>query len=159
MKRLFNLLMICIALFNSSCGKKIEPSPNAAWSQLASMPTARSENAAAVVGQVIYVPGGFGGEQKLEAYDTATDTWETLAELPEPRHHLMAASYDGKVYIFGGASSVVDWRPQFKAWVYDPDTDSWAEITSMPEPRLAGAAVTVGDYLCILGGTGGSNAM
>jgi len=67
------------------------------------MPTARSENAAAVVEHMIYVPGGFGGEQTLEAYDTTTDTWKALADLPEPRHHLMSASYAGKVYIFGGA--------------------------------------------------------
>ncbi len=113
MKNPSYLFALCIALFTASCAGKIEPSPSVAWTQLASMPTARSENAAAVVGQVIYVPGGFGGEQKLEAYDTVTDTWETLADLPEPRHHLMAASHDGKVYIFGGASSVVDWRPQF----------------------------------------------
>jgi len=29
----------------------------------------------------------------------------------------------------------------------------------MPEPRLAGAAVTLGDYIYIVGGTGGSNAL
>jgi N-acetylneuraminic acid mutarotase len=29
----------------------------------------------------------------------------------------------------------------------------------MPEPRLAGAAVTLGGYLYIIGGTGGSNAL
>ena len=61
MKRVASLLAICIVLFTSSCGSKIEPSPSAAWTQLASMPTARSENAAAVVDQVIYVSGGFGG--------------------------------------------------------------------------------------------------
>src|SRR5919108_2624152 len=159
MKRLFSFLISCFILFTVSCGKKIEPSPSAVWTQLASMPTARSENAAAAVGQVIYVPGGFGGEQKLEAYDTSTKTGVTLADLPEPRHHLMAASHDGKVYIFGGASSIVDWRPQFKAWAYDPNTDSWTEIASMPEPRLAGAAVTLGDHIYVLGGTGGSNAL
>ena len=110
----------------------------------------------AVVDQVIYVSGGFGGERKLEAYDTVTNTWKTLADLPEPRHHLMSAAHAGRVFIFGGASSIVDWRPQFKAWVYDPSQDSWAEIASMPEPRLAGAAVTLGDFIYILGGTGGS---
>ncbi|HEY3475639.1 MAG TPA: kelch repeat-containing protein, partial [Anaerolineales bacterium] len=156
MKSVFSLFAICIVLFTSSCGKNFEPSPSAAWTQRPMMLTTRSENAAAVVGQIIYVPGGFGGEQKLEAYDTATDTWQTLADLPEPRHHLMSAAHDGRVFIFGGASSIVDWRPQFKAWVYDPSQDSWAEIASMPEPRLAGAAVTLGDFIYILGGTGGT---
>jgi N-acetylneuraminic acid mutarotase len=159
MKKLLVLLVICLLPSLSSCGKKIEPSPSAAWTQLASMPTARSENAAAVVGQVIYVAGGFGGEKKFEAYDAATDTWKPLADLPEPRHHLMSTAHDGKVYIFGGARSLVDWRPQFKAWVYDPRTDPWTEIAPMPEPRLAGAALTLGDHIYVLGGTGGSNVL
>jgi N-acetylneuraminic acid mutarotase len=29
----------------------------------------------------------------------------------------------------------------------------------MPEPRLAGAAVTLGDFIYVIGGTGGSNAL
>jgi hypothetical protein len=121
MNRSFILLALCLALVTSSCGEKIQPSPNAAWTQLASMPTARSENTAAVLDQTIYVSGGFGGEQTLEAYDTTTDTWKALADLPEPRHHLMSASYDGKVYIFGGASSMINWTPRLglmiRVWI------------------------------------------
>ena len=78
------LLVVLLFLCVSSCGPKAEPSSGDAWTQLSSMPTARSENAAVVIGQTIYVPGGFGGEQKLEAYDTATDTWATLADPPVP---------------------------------------------------------------------------
>ena len=159
MNKIFILLVSCLSIILSSCGPEIEPSPSAAWTQRTSMPTARSENAAAVIGRIIYVPGGFGGEQTLEAYDTATDTWQTLADLPEPRHHLMAASHGGKVYIFGGARSLLDWKPQAKAWAYDVETDSWSEIASMPEPRLAGAAVALGEFIYVVGGTGGSNAL
>ena len=101
MNRSYILLVLCFALItSSSCGEEIQPDPSKGWTQLASMPTARSENAAAVVEHMIYVPGGFGGEQTLEAYDTTTDTWKVLANLPEARHHLMSASYAGKVYIF-----------------------------------------------------------
>ncbi|MCI0550891.1 MAG: hypothetical protein L0287_08045, partial [Anaerolineae bacterium] len=143
MNRSHILLMVFLLLFTSSCGPKTQPAPSEDWTQLASMPAARSENAATVIDQMIYVSGGFGGEEKLEAYDTTTNTWKVLADLPEPRHHLMSASYNGKVYIFGGASSIVDWAPRADAWVYDPATDSWTKIASMPERRLAGAAVTL----------------
>ena len=34
-----------------------------------------------------------------------------------------------------------------------------AVLARMPEPRLAGAAVTVDNYIFVLGGTGGSNAL
>jgi N-acetylneuraminic acid mutarotase len=159
MNRSFTLLVICLVLATSSCGEKIEPKSSKGWSQLASMPTARSENTAAVIGQLIYVAGGFGGEQSLEAYDTTINTWKVHADLPEPRHHLMSAAFDGKVYIFGGASSLVNWTPRPEAWVYDPSADAWQEIASMPEPRLAGAAVTLGKFVYIVGGTGGSDAL
>src|SRR5687768_14201628 len=159
MNRLYILAGLCLALIASSCGEEIQPNPSEAWTQLASMHTARSENAAAVVEHIIYVPGGFGGEQTLEAYDTMTDSWKALANLPEPRHHLMSASYDGKVYIFGGASSIVNWTARAEAWAYDPGSDFWQAIASMPEARVAGAAVTLGDYIYVVGGTGGSNAL
>ncbi|HET9907384.1 MAG TPA: kelch repeat-containing protein [Anaerolineales bacterium] len=153
------LSLLVLFFFTSSCGPKSQPSPGDTWTQLKSMPTARSENAAAAVGDIIYVSGGFGGEQKLEAYDTTENTWRTLADLPEPRHHLMSASHNGKVYIFGGAASIVNWAPRADAWVYEPETDSWSRVALMPERRLAGAAVTLGDYIYVLGGTGGSNAL
>jgi N-acetylneuraminic acid mutarotase len=159
MNKSYVLLVLCLALITSSCGEEIEPRPSKGWTQLASMPTALSENAAAVVEHIIYVPGGFGGEQTLEAYDTTTDTWKALADLPEPRHHLMSASYGGKVYIFGGASSILNWTARAEAWAYDPGLDAWQAIASMPEPRLAGAAVTLGDHIYVVGGTGGSKAL
>jgi N-acetylneuraminic acid mutarotase len=158
MNRSYILLVLCLALV-TSCGEEIQPKPSERWTQLASMPTARSENAATVIEHIIYVLGGFGGEQKLEAYDTTIDTWKARADLPEPRHHLMSAPYDGKVFIFGGASSIVNWTPRAEAWVYDPNANSWQAIASMPEPRLAGAAITLGDFIYVAGGTGGSNAL
>src|SRR5688572_9276336 len=157
--RLLFISLTSLLFLASSCTSKTQPAPTEEWTQLSSMPTARSENAAAVIGETIYVSGGFGGEKKFEAYDIATDTWKTLADLPEPRHHLMSASYDGKVYIFGGASSLIDWTPRAEAWVYDPTNDSWTKIADMPEARLAGAAVNLDDYIYVLGGTGGSNAL
>jgi N-acetylneuraminic acid mutarotase len=159
MNRFLTLFVICLVFFASACGPKTQPAPGKEWTQLASMPTARSENAAAVIGETIYVSGGFSGEKKLEAYNTTTDTWKVLADLPEPRHHLMSSSYKGKVYIFGGASSLIDWTPRAEAWVYDSANDLWAEIAIMPEPRLAGAAVTLDDFIYVVGGTGGSNAL
>src|SRR5574341_1070405 len=159
MNRSLILLVLCLAFITSSCGEKIQPKPSERWTQLSSMPTARSEHAAAVIEHTIYVPGGFGGEQKLEAYDTTTNSWKTLADLPEPRHHLMAAAYNGNVYTFGGASSIVNWTPRAEAWAYDPRTDSWDMIAPMPEPRLAGAAVTLGEFIYVVGGIGGSNAL
>ena len=63
MNRSLTLLVICLIFFVSACGPKTQPAPSEEWTQLASMPTARSENAAAVIDETIYVSGGFGGEK------------------------------------------------------------------------------------------------
>lgn len=81
-----------------------------------------------------------------------------LAPLPEDRHHLMAAAYDGRIYVFGGASGRA-WQPTNTTWAYVPGHDTWSELASMPETRVAGAAVSLGDYLYVIGGTGGTAAL
>jgi hypothetical protein len=73
------------------------------WEEQTSMPTARSEMPAVELNGLIYVTGGFGGEQTLEAYDLANDSWQALADLPAQRHHVMAAAHDDRLFVFGGA--------------------------------------------------------
>jgi N-acetylneuraminic acid mutarotase len=128
------------------------------WREGKTMPTPRSETAAAVLGDLIYVPGGFGDEKALEVYDPAADTWKTLKPMPDGRHHLMVAARKGLLYVFGGAQAG-GWQSSDTAWVYDPAADAWSALAPMPEPRVAGAAVSLGDYLYIVGGTGGSQAL
>ena len=41
----------------------------------------------------------------------------------------------------------------------DPASDRWSELSPMPEPRLAGAAVSLGNYLYVVGGVGGTAAL
>jgi N-acetylneuraminic acid mutarotase len=128
------------------------------WHEAKTMTTPRSENSAAVLGDLIYVPGGFGGEKALEAYDPAADAWTTLKPMPEGRHHLMVAAHKGLLYVFGGAQAG-GWQSSNTAWAYDPAADTWKTLAAMPEPRVAGAAVSLGDYLYVVGGTGGSQAL
>jgi hypothetical protein len=119
---------------------------------------ARSEMPAVTLGDWIYVPGGFGGFERLERYQPGADQWQSLAPMPGGRHHLMAAAYQGQLYIFGGAEAP-DWGPTSTVWRYEPSADGWQELGPMPEARLAGAAVTLGDKIYIIGGVGGSEAI
>ena len=66
-------------------------------------PPARSEMPAVTIGDSIYVPGGFGGPVRLDRYNPERDQWQTLAQMPAGRHHLMATAYEGRLYLFGGA--------------------------------------------------------
>lgn len=124
------------------------------WQSLEPMPTPRSELSAELIDGRIYVPGGLGGLRTFEAYSLVTDRWETLADLPAARHHLMTVSYQGKLYVFGGANE--KWQPVDSAWEYEADTARWRSLRAMPEPRSAGAAVTLGNFIYVVGGVGPS---
>lgn len=128
------------------------------WTERVPMPTPRSESAAAVLDELIYIPGGFGGSDTFEVYDTVADEWRELAPLPEGRNHLMTAALDGYVYVFGGGRGDTG-EPTDTVWQYDPETDAWTELSSMPEPRYAGAAVTLAEYIYIVGGIGDTQAL
>lgn len=113
------------------------------WSRIADIPTARSEVAAAVFRDAIYVIGGFGGPAVVERYLPATNTWQRQPDLPIGVDHPMAAATSGDragVYVMGGNSGGV---ATAKAFHLATDATSWREIAPMPAPRSAGAAVAV----------------
>src|SRR5688572_11025463 len=86
-----------------------DPGTATSWTPRASMAVARSEIPAAVVGSDIYVAGGLvptaqGVEvaASVERYRADTDSWESVTDLPSPRHHSMSVAVGGMVYVFGG---------------------------------------------------------
>jgi hypothetical protein len=117
------------------------------WTQLASMPTGKSNIQGAYLDGKIYVPGGYIGSHITEnaIYDIATDTWTTGAALPIA-HSGATAAYNGKIYDFGGngANTQLD--------IYDPATDTWAPGAPFPTNITYGRAITVGDYIYYVGG-------
>jgi N-acetylneuraminic acid mutarotase len=75
--------------------------------------------------------------------------------MPAPAHHIMIASLNTKLYVFGGFTRPHDfkaWQPTNKAWEYDPANDAWKELAPMPTPRGAGQAVEVGGKIYVIGG-------
>ena len=136
-----------------------QPDETAAiWQAGAGMPTARSEMRVGVVDGIFYVPGGFGGLTDFAAYDPANDSWTGLAPLPEPAHHMMVTGHGGKVFVFGGGPDM-SWQATASVFVYDPAADAWTTAGSMPERRMSGEAVSLGDSIYLVGGTGGTTAM
>ena len=71
-----------------------------AWTQLASMGTARKAHASAVVGGKLYVFGGFDdnslqalqGLSKAEVYDPVSDSWAQVTSWTSARGFLVAAA-------------------------------------------------------------------
>lgn len=132
-------------------------SAQAAWEELKSMPTPRSEMSAAYLDGKIYVPGGLGGLTAFEAYDIAANAWQALAPLPEGRHHIAVAAHAGLIYVLGGANP--QWQPTSTAWVYDPKANRWSKLNDLPEPRYAAAAVPLGEHIYVVGGDGPSGRL
>ena len=69
------------------------------------LPTPRGGFATAVLGQEILTIGGEGGgiaHNRVEAYDTANNSWRALDPMPTARHGIQAAVCNGGVYIAAG---------------------------------------------------------
>jgi hypothetical protein len=112
------------------------------WTTKAEMPTARGSICANNVNDQIYVTGGLEmtrplyveDSNKTEAYNPATNTWVTKAEMPYAVADVSSAVVGDKIYVL---SSPIQ--------IYDTITDSWS-LGSFPLTVQSNAdAVTVLD--------------
>ncbi len=127
------------------------------WEIKKPMPTARSEVAAAAIGSRIFVVGGIDGFGKtlatVEVYDTISDIWTKLVDLPQPRHHAAAAVLDGVLYIIGGMSDLAG-KPAADVFVFYEGSNEWQMKASLPTPRGALATALIDRKIYAIGGIG-----
>jgi DNA-binding CsgD family transcriptional regulator len=129
------------------------------WTPLAPKPTAVSEILAAVVGGLVYVPGGrlASGEPVagLEIYSPRLDRWETGPDLPTPVSAYALTAHEGKLYLFGGdgGNGLSD-----RAFSFDPDSGLWTELTPLPAALGDAGAAAVGGRIYVIGGFDGETA-
>ena len=81
------------------------------WTTMAPMPTARGGLAAAAFGGRLFTFGGEGNSAapqgifpQVEVYDPGRDRWDSLPDLPTPRHGMGAAVVGDQIYVPGGAT-------------------------------------------------------
>ncbi|MGH2562051.1 MAG: Kelch repeat-containing protein [Thermomicrobiales bacterium] len=127
------------------------PVPGLTWTEGAPIPQERSELAAAVIDGQIYVVGGFGGGERVDRYDVATETWERVADLPVGVHHPGVAALDGALYVGGGYSGDGD-RAVDHLWAYDREAEAWEERESLPVAVGALGLAAVDGVLYAVGG-------
>ena len=132
------------------------------WQPLAKLPThptPRDFFSVASVNGKIYAIGGWGINEwgqlynlvsTVEEYDTQTNTWRRVAEMPTARAHLAAVAVGEKIYAIGGWDG-----GQRLATVeaYDPQKDRWESVADMPTPRTGLAATAVDGKIYAFGGT------
>ena len=117
------------------------------WQTVAPLPQDLFGGASATDGTYEYVIGGYsftggGGAgatlNTVYRYDPATDTWTTLAPLPQI-DLLSAAVYyppTNKIFVFGGSTRTPDPVLVYNTtWIYDIATDTWTAGPTMPAPR------------------------
>lgn len=126
-----------------------------AWNKIADVPAARSGAAVTTFDGRIVVIGGVEAPRRVDRYDAITKMWDRLPDLPfgSGVDNGMAAGIDEGIdaglFLFGGFTNN---QPSKKVWYLPRDTDQWHEINSMPDVRVAGAAVTIGKKVYIVGG-------
>jgi N-acetylneuraminic acid mutarotase len=113
--------------------------------------------AAAVVGDDIFLIGGFGTTSNRPTsavwrYHIPSHSWAEAAPLPAPRGGHAAAVLGGRIHVIGGgnsASTIPDHS------IYDPSADKWSEGAPLPRSLGSPAAVVVGTKLYSIGGRSG----
>lgn len=143
------------------------------WIEKAPMHVARSDLGVSVIDGKIYAIGGCtangfipnskGNDYKAkgwitninEEYDPTTDMWTFKSPMPTSRYQFAIASYQNKIYCFGG---ILNWASGNTTYtgvneVYDPATDIWETKTPMPIITCAQAHV-LGDKIYLIGGRG-----
>jgi len=122
------------------------------WQELPALPKPRSSHDVVVVGDELLVVGGWtmleGGKQDWSETMLTMDlskkklAWE---EKPQPfiRRALMAAAFDGKMYVVGGFTDKSEVKRTVS--IYDPMAEEWSEGPELPEGgRTVGFAPAVG---------------
>jgi N-acetylneuraminic acid mutarotase len=128
------------------------------WVTLKNMPTARFDLATAAVTNaagrtILYAIGGSTATTgaslgKVEAYNVATNTWTTRAQLPRPLYWTNGVGViNGKLYISGGVSSFKNYRSEL--FVYDPATNTWTQKRDMPTQGFRGVTGVINNKLYV----------
>jgi N-acetylneuraminic acid mutarotase len=129
------------------------------WVQLAPMPSARQEVAAAAVGGRVWVIGGLAANAEpvptVETFDPALDLWEPRVPLPVALHHAAAAVVGERLFVVGGyTGGRVRWTASDAVYEFVPGREAWEARASMPTPRGGLAVAVVNDRVHALGGSG-----
>lgn len=109
------------------------------WTALADLPEGRSSHDAVVIGDKLYVVGGWTLSPDDEVWHTHSlvydlksekGQWEKLPEQPFERRALAAGTFDGKLYAIGGMNS--DGEISLETDIFDPKTGKWSKGPNLP---------------------------
>ncbi|MCA9073032.1 MAG: hypothetical protein KDA84_29120, partial [Planctomycetaceae bacterium] len=116
------------------------------WQSLAPLPEPRSSHDAIVLGDRIYVAGGWQlmGGKDSEFHKTAlmldlsaeSPQWQELPPPPFRRRALALGTLGGKVYVIGGMQDAGE--PTTQVAIFDPQTSEWSSGPSLNGSPMEG---------------------
>lgn len=117
-----------------------------AWCGAPEMAEQRSAPAAATIGSVLYICGGWDHDridlQSVERLDTARSDggeWEAVEPMSVARFGAAAATAAGRLHVFGGCNDEDMYLNS--AEEFDPTTGTWSPLPPMAERRTGAAVV------------------
>ncbi|HFE38878.1 MAG TPA: hypothetical protein ENK06_10755, partial [Gammaproteobacteria bacterium] len=138
---------------------------SAKWVAKSPLRIPRSRAASVIVDSKIYVFGGIGsrsvaGKEILanttfEIYNTETDLWEVLGNMPNRRSSATTVSINDKIYLIGG---LVNGETSNAVDIYTPSTNSWeTNASTLISPRKQAASIVFNGRIYLFGGTDKNN--
>lgn len=164
---IYRQLLACLLLTLSI--RQIETFADQGWELRTQLSTQRIVFATAVVRNKVYLIGGTlfenvrrgkavrgpYGISTVEVYDTRTNTWQRVADMPTPRHGAKAAVVNGTIFVFGGSNGEEDHalrKYPLNVEAYNPQTDTWMKKKKMPVSRVEFDTGVVDGKIYIIGG-------
>ena len=129
---------------------------NDSWQKRSSLPIPVTDLQAAVIGGLIYVPGGKTSSgiptDQLQIYDPVEDQWFSGTPMPRKISAYSLATFEGRIFLFGGwdGNNFLN-----TAFGYNPANNEWEELGVMPTARAYMGATLIGNKIYLLGGYDG----
>jgi N-acetylneuraminic acid mutarotase len=133
------------------------------WQTMAPAPEPLAEAESIGVGGKLYIFGGYNvttpnylATTAAESYDPSSDTWTSIADVPQPLTHAGIASDGTSIYLAGGYLTDYSTGQQTfgnsNVWRYDIASNTWSAFVPLPAPVAAGTLVLLGTQLHFFNG-------
>jgi N-acetylneuraminic acid mutarotase len=127
------------------------------WNSGATAPMKRFEAVGGVVGTKLYVIGGFYNEiaqtaKSVDVYDLPSNTWQRIADIPEPISHAPVVVDGTTLYVLGGFVGDNPGPSSKHVWKLDTLTNTWSAGPDLPGGRGGAGAARVGRNIHYFGG-------
>ncbi|XP_013112381.2 kelch-like protein 26 [Stomoxys calcitrans] len=128
------------------------------WEYLPALSENRSQHAGVVLGDKLYISGGIDRHMVLPSlwcFDTVTEKWNKLCQMPTPRADHILIAMDGHIYACGGwyEHSITETRVLAETIdVYDIETDTWSTESTNPMPKYYTGVAAVKKRIYFIGG-------